>query len=244
MSPTNEASVSDRYMLGAYWGARRESVEQCAGRLSAFLTDLAACDPALGRWYERASSFRQALARPVSPDSAGNLVQVLDRGRNRTNVGRAVIEDLGFQIGLWNGQEAQKGSGLSIRCGLYWKSSTPGVSIGNCVVLDLPEDLGQLRTETRMTQALTATVSAWKPDWAGVMSRAAMNARGFDANVPFVDWMVFLPRRVERLSPPSSVEELQGGTSIIVVQPTPPSEDSAEDLGVVSRVRKAILAAF
>jgi len=34
-----------------------------------------------------------------------------------------------------------KQPGLSIRCGLCWKSSTPGVSIGNCVLLDLPEIL-------------------------------------------------------------------------------------------------------
>jgi hypothetical protein len=58
--------------------------------------------------------------------------------------------------------------------------------------------------------------------------------------VPFVDWMVFVPRRIDGVPPLSSVIELQGLGSLITVQPTPPSGNDPEELPRVHRVEKAL----
>lgn len=167
------------------------------------------------------------------------LLQLLDRGRHRRDVPKRVIEELGFQIVLWNGKKAEKKAELRVCCGLYWQSPSPKASLSNTVILKFPEELGALAEAQRMVQVLAAVARAWEPEWAGIISEAAMKTRDFDV-VPFVDWMVYLPRKIGSLPAPSVVEELQGGGAIIVVQPTPPAEASADATAVIRRVEAAI----
>ena len=232
--------MQDKYVLGAYWGARAESIDQCARRLGIFLAGLADNHESLSIWYEALSSRKQSLLKPVQAPDTGTMIQLLNRGRNRENVEGKVMDDLGFQIGLWNGQAGAKRATLNIRCGLYWESSTPGVSVGNCVVLDLPQDLPTRVTSEKMSQILQVAVQAWDPAWAGIMSEQSMLTRGFDAQVPFVDWIVFLRRRILIVTPPSFTIELQERGSIVVVQPDPPSHDDPEALARIERVVKLI----
>ena len=223
-----------RYMLGAYWPARKESVEECASRLHAFLAQLTASDSALVTWYERAQSRKRALRKSADTGDRNYLQSLLNQGRNRRDVGHTVIDELGFHVGLWNGGDARSEAGLSVTCGLYWVSPTPNASMSNCVVLHLPTDLGELNQTERMAHLLAATARAWEPDWAGVMSNESMKARGFDASAPFVDWMVYVPRQIRGVPPPSSVIALKGLGSLITVHPTPPLNDPEE----APRVRK------
>jgi immunity protein 52 of polymorphic toxin system len=230
-----------QYMLGAYWDARKESIEQCADRLRRFFGDLVTCDPSLETWYERGASRKQASAKRASLDDQNYFLGLLNRGRHRRDVGNLVREELGFHLGLWNGGENGKEAGLSITCGSYWVSSTPGVDVGNCVVLDLPESLGQLNQPERMARVLGAVARAWEPKWGGVMSRDAMQAKAFNAKIPFVDWMVFVPQKVTGVYPPSSIMELEGVGSIVIVQPTAPLGVDSEEMSRIHRVEKAIL---
>jgi len=231
--------MTRRYMLGAYWAARKESVEQCADRLHVFLADLATCDPALATWYERGRSRKEALEKRADVGDQNYLLSLLDRGRNRRDIGRTVIEELGFGGGLWNGGKEGKEAGLSVKCGLYWASPKSNASMSNCVILDLPEDLGELNQTGRMARVLVAAARAWEPDWAGVMSKNAMSERAFNAKVPFVDWMVFVPRKISGAPSPSSVVELRGLGSLVIVQPVAPSGDP-EELPRIHQAEKAI----
>jgi hypothetical protein len=85
-----------------------------------------------------------------------------------------------------------------------------------------------------MARALSVISEAWNPEWAGVMSLDAMNSRNFSAKRPFVDWMIYVPARISEVPAPSSVKQLPGLGSIVVVQPTPPS---AEDQQELARIR-------
>jgi hypothetical protein len=228
-----------RFFLGAYWPAREEAIEQCADRLLSFFSKLATSDSALAIWYELGRSRKQALERRANVGDRTYLLKLLDRGRNRRNVDRKVNEELGFRIGLWNGRDEGNDASLGITCGLYWGDGTLGAGICNCVTLDLPEDLGELKQAGRMSGVLAAVVQAWEPDWAGVMSREAMNARAFDAKIPFVDWMVYVPRRIDNVPPPSSVVQLENG-SLIVVQPDPPAVNSAADQENIRRIENIL----
>jgi Immunity protein 52 len=228
-----------RFFVGAYWSSRKESIDQCADRLRKFFVALAACDPVLATWFEKGRSRKQALQKPAVIADQGYLLGLLNRGRNRRDVGGTVIEELGFHVGLWNGESGEKAAGLGVRCGLYWTSPNPNVGMSNCVALDLPEHLGELKQTDRMSGVMTATARAWEPEWAGVMSKAAMDARMLDVKAPFVDWMVYVSQRIDGVLPPSSVVQLENGT-LIVVQPGPPSMNSTADQENVRRIENIL----
>lgn len=234
-----EIKVSEKYVLGAYWGPRQEPVERCAERLSEFLRSLHEQHSALERWYLRAPTLKKSLQRPLGNFEIQTLTDLLMKGQNRENANRTVSDDLGFQLGLWNGEQGAMQASLSVLCGLCWASRTPSVSLSNCVVLDLPKELGDLAEANRMIQLLAATARAWNPDWAGVMSEASMLTRGFDAEEPFVDWMIYVPRRIEKVAEPSFLLQLEVG-SIIIVQPDPPSATDLQSLAHIERVGNAI----
>lgn len=155
----------DDIYLGAYWAARQEPIESCAHRLSTFLANLADCSRLFCTWYETGKSRRDALTRRVVYQKKECLVDLLERGRNRGDADGKVIDDLGFDISVWNGASTRQSVGLSITCGLYWQSPHPNVSLTNCVVLDLPDDLGELRSSPRMARLLEVVVSCWEPEW-------------------------------------------------------------------------------
>jgi hypothetical protein len=164
----------------------------------------------------------------------------LERGRNRRDIGREVIDELGFNVGLWSGPAADREVGLSIQCGLYWKSTNPGVSLSNNVVLTLPKRLEDLGSAENMAKVLSVVATAWEPAWAGVMSRDAMNARDFDADRPFVDWMTYVPSRISEVPAPSSVQQLPGHGSIVVVQATPPSGSEPHELARIRQIDELV----
>jgi hypothetical protein len=114
------------------------------------------------------------------------------------------------------------------------------VFVGNCVLLDLPEDLGEFGNSSQMSGVLGLTARAWEPDWAGVMSNRSIDARDFDAEVPFVDWMVYLPYKVKGVPPPSFVIDLDGDGTIIVVQPDPFLTGVTECSALIGKVENAI----
>jgi hypothetical protein len=181
------------HKLCAYWQPRKESIHACGDRLGRFLTALSACDPVFAAWYERGASRRKGKQAEIDFKNEAHLLDLLDRGRNRRDVGKEVMEDLGFRVGLWNGGKSAKMAGLSVTCGLY--ATVAGLG-GNCLILDLPEDLGDLQQSERMASVLTLAATSWEPDWAGVFSVGAMNKRVYNPAVPFVDWMVYVSHKL------------------------------------------------
>ena len=223
-------------MLGAYWGPRKESIDQCAERALSFFEEIAKCDPALKTWRERGKSRQGALIKNANTGDRQYLIELLDRGRNKKDIGSSPINDLGFNVGLWNGVDVS----LSITCGLYWSGSKSRAGLLNSIVLDLPQDLGELNRSEKMSSLLLSVVNAWTPDWAGVMAKDAMRSRNFSAQVPFVDWMLFVSRELpsSKLDPP--VFRTQSGGSLIVVQADPPSDTDPKALSRINVVKEAI----
>jgi hypothetical protein len=75
-----------------------------------------------------------------------------------------------------------------------------------------------------MINVLAAIAKSWEPSWAGVYSLDSMNARDFNAAIPFVDWMVYVSDktcRVHAVPEPSLVQRVDGFGSIVVVQDDP-----------------------
>jgi hypothetical protein len=218
--------MMQKFVLGAYWNARREGLEECAENAMRFFAGLVEIDPLFAHWYEPGQSLKDALQRKVDTLDAHRLKRLL-KGRNR-------IEELGFMIGLWNGAGDEEAmASLTIRCGCY------NERIGNSVVVDLPyRSSGWVQ---KATSLLALAAEIWKPRWAGIMSQRAMRERDFDGAHPFVDWMVYVPRSVEAVPPPGYVLPLNDLGSIVVVQPNPPVGDSPEELPRIRRVESLLV---
>jgi len=200
--------------------------------LGRFLTALSSCDPVFYDWYKQGTSRRKALQTKFDFRNEVQILDLLEHGKHRKDIGKKVIEELGYSIGLWNGGKSIKMVGLSVTCGLY--STVAGLG-GNCLILDLPEDLGDLQQSERMAAVLTTVATSWEPDWAGVFSVDAMNTRDYNAAVPFVDWMLYVSHK---LAPaPLTVESSQAingiGTLIVVEQ----SAEAGEIAGHLERVK-------
>jgi Immunity protein 52 len=174
--------LSESTYAGAYWGPRAESVEECAARLTRFLHELEAAHPLLAMRYELGRSPRSGA--PSTLDAAG----LLRGGRNRRDTDGTVIEDLGYSVGLWNGDDSA-GAGLNVDCG------TTSARVVNAVVLSLPvDDDGRpvpLPTEANR-RAFTALVQCWAPDWATWTSQAAADAQPDDADSIMLGWLTYL----------------------------------------------------
>jgi hypothetical protein len=236
-----DSAMNRRYFLGAYWPARKEAIEKCADRLFQFISNLSTCDSALEAWYEQGWSRKQALEKQAHIKSRNYLLDLLDRGRSRRDIDKSVVDDLGFSIGLWNGAATEeKEAGLGITCGLY----TSNPNLGNCVTLDFPKDLGELMQPERMAHVLSVVAESWEPDWAGVMSTDAMNAREFNARLPFVDWMLYLSNKlmpqISALPQPVSVQRVEELGSILIVQGEPPDPTNLEHVRNVERIGYAL----
>lgn len=228
-----------QYRIAGYWTARKESLDACANRLQRFLNALSTCDRVFTNWYEKGMSRRNAKQVAIDFSDTDCLVHLFEKGRHRRDDDKEIIEDLGFCVGLWNGEKSHRMAGLRITCGQY--ATVPGLG-GNCILLNLPEKLGDLEHCDRMESVLTSVAKCWEPDWAGVFSLDAMDSRGFNTLTPFVDWMLYLSHKMWRtpqLPEPIIVHRVDDlGVTIVVQGPPPHHEDAAH----IQRVREAELA--
>ncbi len=230
--------MSHCFYLGAYWSNRKESAKECADRLLLFLEALTQCDDCLAHWFGLGRSKKDALRKRVDVANRDQLLRLVNRGRNRADADGSVIEDLGFQFGLWNGADDDHSIGLSIGCGGY------APRIPNSVVIDFPRDLGPLKDADKTRAVLTAVAQAWEPEWAGVQSDEATESRPFETGQPFVDWMIYMSRdllpRSSTFHPPNRAIALGNLGTIVVTQDEVPDPTSPEHVRNIDRARNAL----
>jgi hypothetical protein len=208
--------------------------------LHGFLASLADCDPILAKWYQVAGNRYLSRLRPVHWRNHAALLRIIRKGRHRRDIGREVIERLGFTVDVWNGARDDRAVGLNITCGLHYVSPNPRGGLSNSVLIYLPRVLGRLERPEVMSRVLEAVITHWEPERAGVMRREGMEAREFDARYTFVDWMVYTPKRIDRVPEPSVVVPVESGT-IIVVTPSPPLLDREDDQEAIRAIERIVL---
>jgi len=126
------------------------------------------------------------------------------------------LEDLGCNIGIWNGGEPDS-AGLSVHCGGY--TAVPGI-LNNCVI-HLPGMSAESEAlyEVGVARSLmAAVVECWEPDWATWTSHELREALPFQTGEVIVGWMTYLSssllRRESRLPALPNVEEVGDGVLI------------------------------
>jgi hypothetical protein len=183
--------MTEAVYVGAYWGARQESLSACADRLAGYLQALAQIHPLFGQWYRTGSSRRDAKRSPIEA-TPGALADFLFAGRARRDVEpRTVMEELGYTEAVWNGERTEVG--LMIRCGAF--SENP--RIGNAIVLSLPAPEGpgiELYDRSTLERVFEATVTWWDPEWATAITNRLREIQEGDRVTAgwatFVNWPI------------------------------------------------------
>lgn len=197
--------MSESFYAGAYWSARKETAEACAQRAYTFLSQLARIDQVFSTWFLKRRSRTEARKSNLVIEP-GVIQELFQRSRNRKDLDGSIIPELGFSLGLWNGDKLGGSCGLSVQCG------ATSEYVGNACVLDLPTDgePAQRLLNTRILERLVALlVDAWDPD------RAIVTSSKLDVEA---GWLTYLktPRRDLRHMPSSSrVVHLKEGLVVV-----------------------------
>jgi hypothetical protein len=235
--------MSGTYKVGAYWGPRSETKEACAAWLSRVFEHLGRASSVFEKWYQKGRSRRGALTKPVNVQDPAELVALLERGRNRRDIDNSIIENLGFSLALWNGQEESHVAELSTTCGAWHCFPTMPRSSNN-VIVRLPSHLGELSETIRMKELLTAVVLSCRPVFARVF-KTELVAR-LHANIPELSvacWMIYLDDRYYSMaSSDVGVEQVKTGDhgQLIIVTSGEPDPSSGEHMAAIERVYSAI----
>lgn len=211
--------VPESYYVGAYWGSRKESPEECARRMAAFLNLLAPADPFLARWYKPAKTQKDALKHPLMPPAVPTLTELFRRGVNREE-GGPIFEDLGFSFWLGNGGGNYDRAGLRTTCGCS------SAAVSNACVLSLPTlghgaNADRVLTAPVLTGAVRSMALAWEPDWAVATSsdhRDILSEKGRAGT--FIGWVTYLSRRrgvVPPLPAPVRIEPVKDRGTLLVL---------------------------
>ncbi|WNG54368.1 hypothetical protein F0U59_05915 [Archangium gephyra] len=231
--------MQDKYYMGAYWGPRQETALECARRAELFFHMLARCDPSFGQWYRAGRGFpRELPGWPVCPEMK-ELESLLLKGRNRTDVGREVIEDLGFSQMVWNAK--REATEIHLSCGKYSPWGGPNL----CLLY--PPRQGAVRERLLrapvLAEVLTSMVTAWDPDYAMVGSSQMVDLVEKGGSEVRMGWLTYLSRRLGKLPPlPAPVRIEPVGTLgwLLVLSPEPMTASNPEHVAFTARVRELL----
>ncbi len=227
------------YYVGAYWGPRKETALECARRAELFFHMLARCDPSFTHWYHAGrGSPRELPGWPVRTE-VEELEKFLLKGRLRTDVGKKIIEDLGFRQMVWNAKE--KPTFLFISCGGY----SPWGSPNHCLLQ--PHRQGAVRERLLrvpvLTEVLTSMATAWDPDFAMASSTEMVRLVEKEGNEVRVGWLTYLSRRLGTLPPlpaPVRIEPVGSLGWLLTLSPEPMAASNPEHVAFTLRVRELL----
>ncbi|NVJ26495.1 MULTISPECIES: immunity 52 family protein [Myxococcus] len=226
---------AESYFAGAYWGARKETPEECARRLEAFFSLLGRVDPSFIHWYRQGKSRKDALKHPIEPTLA-ELEKLLRKGKDR------IVEELGFRFSAWNGaSDDYDGSAFKVTCGGY------SPRVGNACVLDLPSrgpNADRVLTTDVLRRLVRGLALAWAPDFAVAISSAHLQLlRGNDPAEIWPGWVLYLARHpgsVPPLPAPVRIEPVEDKGTLIILSPERFTVSSPAHVALAETVRERL----
>ncbi|MBU8896696.1 immunity 52 family protein [Corallococcus sp. M34] len=233
----------ETYYAGAYWGARRESPEDCAQRTAHFLGLLAACDPFLAHWHKPAKTRKDARQLALMPPDVLTLAELFRHGVTREPGGPA-LEELGFRCSFDNGGASGDCATMRINGGVY------SDAVPNHCVLSVPwrgPNADRLLTVSVLLNVVRATVLSWDPDWAVAMSTAYERRFREPHSAPFaLGWITYLSNRLGRVPPlpaPVHIEPVEDRGTLIVLTSQRFTAANPEHVALARRVRELMTGA-
>lgn len=231
--------MQEDYYLGAYWGPRKETAMECARRAVLLFHMLARCDPTFAQWYRGGPGAPRDLpGHPVRAEET-EWEQLFLRGRNRTDMGKEIIEDLGFRQHVWNAKREQ--TRVELHCGEY----SPWGAGNTCLIYPPEEGPVQQRILSApvLAEVLTSVATAWDPDYAMAGTIEMVRLVRKRKREVKVGWLTYLSRRLGRLPPlPAPVRIESVGTLgwLLVLSPEPMTESNPEHVAFTARVHELL----
>lgn len=144
--------------ISAFWGPRAQSVDESSEVVSTFLGSLAAIDASLDNWREGASTEIEAIEQPPISDLT-RLSDLLSSGQIRREDNGKVITELGYSVGLWNGDTISNAS-VTIHIGAtsQWVPNSVSIALPDPAIRPDPYKYDSART------ILALTINAFHPD--------------------------------------------------------------------------------
>lgn len=229
----------ETYYVGAYWGARKESPEECGQRAEVMFNELRTVAPDFAHWLKLGRTRKEALKRPLETDRA-SLTKMFRRRKDR------MFEDLGFRLDGWNGADDDESSAFNIRAGLYAER------LSNVCVFNLPSAGSDNKEGPNAQRVLTATVLsglvramavAWEPDWAIATSDAHRELLPTPLPKRLWGWVTYYPDRVGRVPPlpaPVRMERVEDKGTLLVLTPERFTASNPEHLALATHVRELL----
>jgi len=140
-------------ILSVFWGPKSCEILDCGQAFAESLRAVAEYFPSLDAWFEKGSP-KPDLTKRVSPDDLARICELLKSGQNRNDCDGGVIHELGYRVGLWNGNRSS-GSTVSVQCG----ATSTVVGIKNSFVLETPTILEDVTDKE--VDLLEKLVSIW-----------------------------------------------------------------------------------
>jgi hypothetical protein len=227
----------ETYYAGAYWGARKESPEECGRRAEVMFTALRTVAPDFSRWLKQGRSRKEALEHPIETDRA-TLTKMFRRGKDR------VFEDLGFRLSGWTGAGDYEASSFLIRAGIYAEER-----IVNACVFDLPNagpddrhaaNAERVLTATNLSGMVRAMAVAWEPEWAIATSTAHWKCIPEPHPARLFGWVTYYSDQVGRVPPlpaPVRMERIEDKGTLLVLTPERFTASNPEHVALAERVR-------
>jgi immunity protein 52 of polymorphic toxin system len=229
----------ERYYVGAYWGPRKETALECARRAELFFHMLARCDPTFAQWYRGGRGAPRGLpGHPVRPE-VEEWEELFRRGRNRTDVGKKVIEELGFSEYVWNAKTRER-TRLEFNCGGYSRG------VPNSCLLYPPEEgpaQERILSAPVLAEVLTCVATAWDPDSAMAGSNDMVRLVRKEKGEVRVCWLTYLSRRLGTPPPlpaPVRIEPVGELGWLLTLSPEPMTASNPEHVAFTVRVRNLL----
>ncbi len=154
----------DSFYVGAYWGSRKETLNEVAEKTTIMLARLSELNSHYSTWYELGMSRKNALEKKVLNNT--EYIKKL----YQQNIRKGEIDSLGytthsFSLGLWTGHADYESSSISLSAGGVFNSK----GISNRCVIKIPYE-GEMRDcllkfEKAMS-LINILIEIWNPDYA------------------------------------------------------------------------------
>lgn len=160
--------------IAAYWGPRAETPEEAGKKLADFLAAVATLGLACA-WYHRSGSPTPTDddRLDTSPEGLGAFIA---SGTHRRDSDKAVMDDLGWRVGFWNGN---RDASVGVTMNVGGTSTVSGLL--NSLVINV-SDPGSWREAA--DGVFTALVRLWEP------RDAVWNSKEYRRNQPEIDGVV------------------------------------------------------
>ncbi|MFB1482807.1 immunity 52 family protein [Corallococcus sp. RDP092CA] len=226
--------MNENYYAGAYWGARKETAEQCAERAEILFGLLSRADPSFARWFRQGRSRKDALSRPIETTRT-TLEKLVRQGKDR------VVEELGFRFSAWNGASDDDATGLEVTCGGYSER------VHNFCYFQLPKqgpNAERILTASVLSTMLRSMALSWEPAFAVATSPAHRDmVTASPKPGTFVAWITYLSARRGKVPPlpaPVHTEPVEDKGTLIVLTPERFTVRNPEHVAIAERVRELL----